>query len=886
MVINTAGTVVFTANVLGNTCDVDFRESAAWKTAVAHAAGDFVAPTGSFGGDQFMAQNAGTTGATEPAWPAAFGATVTDGTITWVNSGQTWLPSTAYTAGMVAQPTSPGVYRIGFLYKATNTGTTAATAPVWPTTIGGTVVDGTVTWQAIGYYPGSFVGCTPMQIVSRASGGADTVIASEGDLVGASQLSGWSEFMGMNSSGKIAVRSELAGFIRNDDESSSTILTMGPGAGAITQIAKNGDTIGGRFACGYSAMVNLNDAGQVVFDAYAPQHNPTWTANTTFANGDRVYPTGSKLLVFQAGSAGTSGATEPTWPTTPGLTVADGGITWTGSFADCDEDDHGIVRFTQGPGNQLLVQQGSTVGVPSSTVIGFGRDDDTQTTGRCNTCDYGNIEGRINSAGHVAVVLNLADGTQGVFNYSGPGTSTQVARSSAPAGPQAPTGGFILTDISPRVSWNNTDQVVYKATDSVGTDHLFLFTPPSTTVAIISVGDAFDGSNVTAVGPYSDINASGHVVFMATTAASNEVYGYYDGTTHVVSRQPASSTGSEMISLNDANQVAYVTGVDGSGGQDETDGGFEGHETGGAFSWTLASGSSPLIQVGDVINGAPVTAIYAEHPTFAGRQWSPAGCLATAYTTSGDDPEFDCSEGGGRFCTPPLVRGGQLFVSCATGVCPVITIAPPTLPAGTQGMPYNQQLVASGGQAPYTYTVSIGTTPPGTNLSAGGLLNGTPTTTGTFNFTVTATDANNCTGTISYSFVIGAPTQVTIALAPPARLVVVGNSSNFTASINIPQSTATIVTLTSSNPSIATVPATVTILANQTSAIFTVNGVALGGPITVTATLPASFGATPATASVTVVAAPAATVPTLSTWALMLLATALAAAGFLLSKRL
>src|SRR5262249_56534030 len=144
---------------------------------------------------------------------------------------------------------------------------------------------------------------------------------------------------------------------------------------------KNGDTIGPRFACGFSAMVNLNDAGQAVFDALGPEHHPAWTPNTPFTISTEIHQaTGSRLLDFFASNTGTSGATEPVWPTSPGQQVVDGTITWVGAFADCDEDDHGIVRFTSGTGNELLVAQGSTVGTPASTVSGFGSDDDSAAT--------------------------------------------------------------------------------------------------------------------------------------------------------------------------------------------------------------------------------------------------------------------------------------------------------------------------------------------------------------------------------------------------------------------------------------------------------------------------------------------------------------------------
>jgi hypothetical protein len=45
---------------------------------------------------------------------------------------------------------------------------------------------------------------------------------------------------------------------------------------------------------------------------------------------------------------------------------------------------------------------------------------------------------------------------------------------------------------------------------------------------------------------------------------------------------------------------------------------------------------------------------------------------------------------------------------------------------------------------------------PGLTLAANGTLSGTPTTAGTFNFTVRATDANQCTSTRAYTLTIGA----------------------------------------------------------------------------------------------------------------------------------
>ena len=70
------------------------------------------------------------------------------------------------------------------------------------------------------------------------------------------------------------------------------------------------------------------------------------------------------------------------------------------------------------------------------------------------------------------------------------------------------------------------------------------------------------------------------------------------------------------------------------------------------------------------------------------------------------------------------------------------------------GAPYSQQISGAGGTGPYTYAVTPGALPAGVTLSATGLLSGTPTAGGNFSFTVTATDANGCPGSLAYSLYI------------------------------------------------------------------------------------------------------------------------------------
>ena len=90
----------------------------------------------------------------------------------------------------------------------------------------------------------------------------------------------------------------------------------------------------------------------------------------------------------------------------------------------------------------------------------------------------------------------------------------------------------------------------------------------------------------------------------------------------------------------------------------------------------------------------------------------------------------------------------------ATTIIQLITLSPTSLPGGTVGVPYNQTISASNGAAPYHFAVTSGALPSGLTLSAAGLLSGTPTTVGSFSFSVTATDANGSTGSQSYTIVI------------------------------------------------------------------------------------------------------------------------------------
>ncbi|MEW6363768.1 MAG: putative Ig domain-containing protein [Acidobacteriota bacterium] len=104
----------------------------------------------------------------------------------------------------------------------------------------------------------------------------------------------------------------------------------------------------------------------------------------------------------------------------------------------------------------------------------------------------------------------------------------------------------------------------------------------------------------------------------------------------------------------------------------------------------------------------------------------------------------------------------------SVGGCPTITLSPPSMPGGTVGTFYSQTVTAGGGTAPYGYQRTSGTLPNGLNISSGGVISGTPTTAGTFNFTVTATDAAFCTGSRAYSIEVTGSSCPAITINPPS----------------------------------------------------------------------------------------------------------------------
>ncbi|MBK9607089.1 MAG: Ig-like domain repeat protein [Betaproteobacteria bacterium] len=93
-------------------------------------------------------------------------------------------------------------------------------------------------------------------------------------------------------------------------------------------------------------------------------------------------------------------------------------------------------------------------------------------------------------------------------------------------------------------------------------------------------------------------------------------------------------------------------------------------------------------------------------------------------------------------------------------VCPIITIgALSSQPTRTN--PYTASVTAVGGTGPYTYAITAAPSPlTGATLGSNGVFSGTVTAAGPYSFTITATDANGCTGSTPFSGTINEPPTV------------------------------------------------------------------------------------------------------------------------------
>ena len=108
-----------------------------------------------------------------------------------------------------------------------------------------------------------------------------------------------------------------------------------------------------------------------------------------------------------------------------------------------------------------------------------------------------------------------------------------------------------------------------------------------------------------------------------------------------------------------------------------------------------------------------------------------------------------------------------------------------TLPPATTGVSYNATFTASGGTAPYHFTVSSGQLPTGLVLAkATGILSGTPSHAAPFTFTISSTDMHSNLGSQSFGITVAKAPSVVVSVSPTTATVPSAGTAQFSALVS------------------------------------------------------------------------------------------------------
>ena len=143
---------------------------------------------------------------------------------------------------------------------------------------------------------------------------------------------------------------------------------------------------------------------------------------------------------------------------------------------------------------------------------------------------------------------------------------------------------------------------------------------------------------------------------------------------------------------------------------------------------------------------------------------SAPGCFTVVSSTSLDISSMP-AHAAGAVTVKVVTLGTSASISYTYNTGPALLFAAP--PSGEANVAYSSQLTVTGGTSPFTWSVSSGSLPPGLTLNAStGLLSGTPTTAGTYTFTVKVTDASGLTDSKPVTLTIIPGPSMTFAPPP------------------------------------------------------------------------------------------------------------------------
>lgn len=269
----------------------------------------------------------------------------------------------------------------------------------------------------------------------------------------------------------------------------------------------------------------------------------------------------SAVIVFVAGSSTALGAITHTTIAQIGGSVPGGG-TFTGfSSAPVVNPSGKVAVFATssgGPSDMIFAGNGTS----ASIVAGTG-----QSTPVGGTYGAGGVfSPSVTDTGDVFFGAAITGGstTGAIIKNSGGSSSAVLLRGSA-----TPIGGTFGGLSSTRA--NNGGQVAFNASVTGGSANSGLFrTNGTTTIAIAAPGQATpDGSTYTSLSGTPEINNSGKVTYLASTAAGGGIYVSDGAITQAVAVNAAATplggtfSGFTNPTINDAGRIAFNTGITG-----------------------------------------------------------------------------------------------------------------------------------------------------------------------------------------------------------------------------------------------------------------------------------------------------------------------------------
>ena len=416
--------------------------------------------------------------------------------------------------------------------------------------------------------------------------------------------------------------------------------------------------------------------------------------------------------------------------------------------------------------------------------------------------------------------------------------SPAAALSIAPASLPATTQGFAYSQ--PVTASGGTAPYSYAVTAGSLPTGLSLNTATGAIAGTSSAAGSFNFT-ITATGSFGATGSRAYTVFVNASIAVNPAS--LPATTQGVAySQSVSSTGGTGavtfavsagslpagVSLNAASGA--ITGTPSAAGTfNFTITGTDTLGAAGSRGYTIVIAAALVVNPATLPNGT-VGIAYAQTINATGG----TGAVTFSITTGASPGGLSLNASSGALTGTPSSAATFTFTVTATDgvgatgsrtytvtINPGITVAPASLPATTIGAAYSQSITAIGGNGTYTFSVSAGALPAGLALNAStGALTGTAAASGTFNFTVTATDGLGATGSRAYSLLINAAIAVSPASLPGGT---VGGAYNQTLSTTGGTGTKTFAVTAGTLPTGVTLNATTGVISGTPTTAATSN---------------------------------------------------------------